>query len=369
MKRDREDSDDEQLQSSRVRLGGDSGLNDTSDASNLDESDQNRDFTKPSGKKHREKTTFTIAWICALPKEAIPAVLLLDEEYEPLYVPEDDNSYYFGRMDRHKIVIATLPKGSYGEISSAGVAHNIARSFPSIRLCLLVGIGAGIPSEENDIRLGDVVISIPSGNLGGVVQFDFGTEYADRPFQLKGSLNKPPDALAAATSSFEINDQMGKSKIPQLLAQAQKKMVKNPSRYRYPGVEKDHLFPPNYPCKSEGRTCRDCDKNQVDLRRSGYRSCVDPIIHYGIIASGSKLMRNPLLRDELMEKYGAKCIEMEAAGIMNKLPCLVIRGICDYADSHKNDFWQDYAALAASACARELLGFVSPILYKKTSEE
>ena len=65
-----------------------------------------------------------------------------------------------------------------------------------------------------------------------------------------------------------------------------------------------------------------------------------------------------------MRKYDAKCIEMEAAGIVNHLPCLVIRGICDYADSHKNDDWQGYAALTASACARELLEFVSPMLVR-----
>jgi hypothetical protein len=46
---------------------------------------------------------------------------------------------------------------------------------------------------------------------------------------------------------------------------------------------------------------------------------------------------------------------MEAAGLMNDFPCLVIRGICDYADSHKNDCWQRYAAAAAAACAKEIL--------------
>lgn len=159
------------------------------------------------GRKKRLKVEdFTIGWICALPKEAIPAVLLLDEEYEPTHVPLDSNSYYFGRIGKHKIVIATLPKGSYGEISASGIAHDMARSFSSIRLCLLVGIGAGVPSEENDIRLGDVVVSAPAGDLGGVVQFDFGTEFVDMPFKRKGSLNKPPDALGSATSKFEIND-------------------------------------------------------------------------------------------------------------------------------------------------------------------
>jgi hypothetical protein len=46
---------------------------------------------------------------------------------------------------------------------------------------------------------------------------------------------------------------------------------------------------------------------------------------------------------------------MEAAGLMDGFPCLVIRGICDYADSHKSKNWQRYSAAAAAAYAKELL--------------
>ena len=50
---------------------------------------------------------------------------------------------------------------------------------------------------------------------------------------------------------------------------------------------------------------------------------------------------------------------MEAAGLMDSFPCLVIRGICDYADSHKNKRWQPYAAATAAAFAKELLGVIN----------
>ncbi|KAJ0382563.1 hypothetical protein COL922a_012294 [Colletotrichum nupharicola] len=43
---------------------------------------------------------------------------------------------------------------------------------------------------------------------------------------------------------------------------------------------------------------------------------------------------------------------------MNNFPCLVIRGICDYADSHKNDRWQNYAALTAAGYAKALLAII-----------
>jgi nucleoside phosphorylase len=62
---------------------------------------------------------------------------------------------------------------------------------------------------------------------------------------------------------------------------------------------------------------------------------------------------------------------MEAAGLMSDFPCLVIRGICDYSDSHKNKAWQEYAAATAAAFAKELLQFVSAkqLLQEKTITE
>ncbi|KAF3235111.1 hypothetical protein TWF192_001077 [Orbilia oligospora] len=52
---------------------------------------------------------------------------------------------------------------------------------------------------------------------------------------------------------------------------------------------------------------------------------------------------------------------MEAAGLINVFPCLVIRGICDYADSHKNKIWQPHAVIVAAAFAKELLGYVQGV--------
>lgn len=80
------------------------------------------------------------------------------------------------------------------------------------------------------------------------------------------------------------------------------------------------------------------------------------VVHYGKIASGNQVMRHAAKRDRVSSEFGGVlCFEMEAAGLMNSFPCLVIRGICDYADSHKNKRWQAYAAGAAAAYAKELL--------------
>lgn len=81
-------------------------------------------------------------------------------------------------------------------------------------------------------------------------------------------------------------------------------------------------------------------------------------------------MKDAIQRDELAKATGEECIcfEMEAAGIMNTFPCLVIRGICDYADSHKNDRWQGYAAATAAAYAKELLEVIPCVDLQRTEK-
>jgi nucleoside phosphorylase len=73
-------------------------------------------------------------------------------------------------------------------------------------------------------------------------------------------------------------------------------------------------------------------------------------------------MKDGIERDILAKRHDVLCFETEAAGIMHAIPALVIRGICDYADSHKNKRWQRYAAATAAAYARFLLLHVRPPL-------
>ncbi|PON26682.1 hypothetical protein TGAM01_v204183 [Trichoderma gamsii] len=103
--------------------------------------------------------------------------------------------------------------------------------------------------------------------------------------------------------------------------------------------------------------CRSCDKTRTVKRKPR-----DIRIHYGLIASGNQVIKDAAIRDKLKKDLGnhVLCIEMEAAGLMNNFPCMVIRGICDYADSHKNDAWQEHAAAVAAAFAKELLEYVQP---------
>lgn len=55
-----------------------------------------------------------------------------------------------------------------------------------------------------------------------------------------------------------------------------------------------------------------------------------PVIHCGLIATANTLMNDAFIRDVLSREKDVLCFEMEAAGLMNHFPCLVVRGICDF---------------------------------------
>ncbi|KAN0087059.1 hypothetical protein V8E54_000747 [Elaphomyces granulatus] len=304
---------------------------------------------------------YTVAWICALPLEAAAAKAILDKTHLQLSQSEaDDNAYMLGEISGHNIVIACLPSGVYGTISAATVAANMRNTFPSIRFGLMVGIGGGVPSTNNDIRLGDVVVSKPTGVLGGVVQYDYGKTVASGVFQQTGMMNQPPQVLLNAVARLHADEILGNNQsIVEVISNALNTNVQAKSRslFSRPADGHDRLFNPAYDHPLSEDTCINCDQRELIHRHP--RTLDKPQIHYGLIASGNQVMKHGETRDRLGKEYGMLCFEMEAAGLMNQLPCLVIRGICDYSDSHKNKHWQGYAALAAAAYARILLSVVS----------
>ena len=281
---------------------------------------------------------YTVGWICALPIEAAAATAMLDEIHEEprKRLPNDHNVYTLGRIGEHNVVIACLPSGVYGTNPAATIAAQMLSSFESIRVGLMVGIGGGVPSAEKDIRLGDVVVSKPGGTFGGVVQYDRG-KIAEGKFERTGSLNKPPQVLLSAVSAMEKKHMMGESKISEFLKDMFRKYPRMQERFSYHCTQHDPL-----------------------LATHGRHSGVEPVVHYGLVASGNQVIKDAASRDQLRQELGGDvlCFEMEAAGLMDIFPCIVIRGICDYADYRKNDIWQGYAAATAAACAKELLGII-----------
>ena len=300
-----------------------------------------------------DREDYTVAWICALPIEMAAAEGMLDEFHPPLpRAPHDDNAYTFGRIGQHNVVLANLPKGVTGVVSAAVVAEKIRHSFPSLRIGLMVGIGGGVPSDENDIRLGDVVVSKPTRTEGGVVQYDFGKTIQEGKFQRTGSLNQPPDVLLNAVAHLEARHIREDNKIQTFLDEMMKKTPRMEKDYKYQGAENDRLYLATYDHDPHMKDCKKCDSNQL-VSRDPRQNAAE--VFYGLLASANQVMKHGKTRDTLGEELGIICFEMEAAGLMNRFPCLVVRGICDYADSHKNDKWQKHAAGTAAAYTKELL--------------
>ncbi|KAK6544651.1 hypothetical protein TWF694_001340 [Orbilia ellipsospora] len=297
---------------------------------------------------------YTIGWIAALPIEMDAARAMLDEIHDTVgNRPGDCNTYLFGAIEAHNVVITCLPE--YGTISAAVVASHMESSFPSLRYYLMVGIGGGVPTPNKnvDIRLGDIVVSKPTGVFPGVVQYDYGKTLAGGRFERVGTLNKPSRDLLAATAQVQRN------RITNLVSEAGRRDPKNMIRFAHPGQDQDQLFQAEYDHNGED-TCDNCDKDRRVDRSS--RETDEPVIHYGLIGSGNRVMKDGRTRDRISQQCGGiYCFEMEAAGLMDILPSIVIRGICDYSDSHKNKHWQGYAAATAAAYAKLLISVIPPI--------
>ncbi|THW60746.1 purine and uridine phosphorylase [Aureobasidium pullulans] len=309
---------------------------------------------------------YTIGWIAALHIELAAATVMLDEEHPKLpYDERDPNQYTLGHIGEHNVVIACLPAGQTGTSAATAVATQMLNKFKSIRIGFLVGIGGGVPSPKADIRLGDVVVSLPDMGHGGVVQYDLGKAEAKGHFRRTGHLNTPPKLLLSVVTKARARYEVGESKHVQYLAKFSETTILK-KRFSRNSTGQDKLFQPTYD-HAGGTTCENC-KSEMLLDRplrevdgpSGADSTVE--VHFGTIASGNMVMKDANMRDNISEQLGGHilCFEMEAAGLMNDFPCLVVRGICDYADSHKQDQWQRYAAATAAAYTKELLMWTPP---------
>ncbi|KAJ0413024.1 nucleoside phosphorylase domain-containing protein [Aspergillus carlsbadensis] len=315
----------------------------------------------PPRVKRLPHSDYTIGWICAIAVEREAAVAVLDETHKPpLSVAHNDkNTYTLGNIGRHNVVICSLPPGEYGIQAATRVANHMISTFPRIQATLMVGIAGGAPSETTDIRLGDVVVSTPTESSPAVLQYDRGKTMPSGLLS-SGILNKPSEMLSSAAVTLRSRHQGNDSVIPQILSEMQ---AQHPEKWRPPKAV-DELFASTYEHSNGEGTCANCDRNKLVQRP--VRSGTVPVIHYGLIGSANQVMKHGRTRDELQKKFGILCFEMEAAGLMNDMPCLVIRGICDYSDSHKNKAWQSFAAATAAAYAKELLGVV-PLRHQSDS--
>ncbi|RDA85560.1 hypothetical protein CP532_3321 [Ophiocordyceps camponoti-leonardi (nom. inval.)] len=342
-----------------------------------------RVFRRPSCRRD-----FQIAIICALTLEYDAASLLVDEFWdedsaEYGRMSGDTNIYRNGRIGTHDVVLMVLP--NMGKASVAGSAASLRTSYPSLKLVFLVGICGGVPSSGSHYALlGDVVIG------EGIIQYDFGRQYPGKFLPKEtmegnlGSPNKDVRSLMAYCKSSHGREDIRTNAATYLKTMqdaASKKYYR--TDYRYPGLAEDKLYRATYRHKHRqsscdicsGETDRVCDeaakascaelgceeKELIYRKRSegpidaqkGHDPCPD--IHIGRLASGDTVMKSGEHRDQIAKQHDIIAFEMEGAGAWDEVPCVVVKGICDYADSHKSKEWQPYAAATASAVVKAIL--------------
>jgi nucleoside phosphorylase len=321
---------------------------------------------------------YTVGVICALTVEKVAACCFLDKSHPRLksQSASDNNDYTLGQIGEHNVVIAGLPLGRYGTTNAAIVARDMARTFPNIRFGLMVGIGGGVPSEGHDIRLGDIVVGISKNGKNELLQYDFGKTIQNRSFQRIETRNNTPLVLQNAVGGLEADYNLNGHQLQMSIHDALNAHKRIKRQYKKPDEKSDVLYKSDYlhPNGSGGDCSVLCgnksehvvrrpalsDNNEEDDSETDEISRDDPTIHYGLIASANQLMKNAEIRDSLAKEAGVLCFEMEAAGLQDHFPCLVIRGICDYSDTHKNDQWHGYAAISAAAYAKDLLNRIPP---------
>ena len=304
---------------------------------------------------------YTVGWVCAITTEFVAACSFFDEEYDQNieFSENDNNTYAFGRIGTHNVVVGTLLDQEYGTSSATIVANGMLQSFPNIRIGLMVGIAGGAPSSKHDIRLGDIVVSSPNGaeRHGGVLQYDFEGTIQHRSFQITGYLGQPPTAVRTAISSLKAKYER-KGHNLKLDGDAALNNIKKKSRFFLPPKQTDNLYMSHIK-HSLGFTssCSDSCGQGPNLVVRNERATEDdnPAVHYGLVARANRLMDSADLRDKLSMEQNILCFDMDVEEMIQQFPFLVVRGICDYSDSHQKGEWHGYAALMAAAYARDVL--------------
>ena len=280
-----------------------------------------------------------IGIITALPKECAAMKMMMYDVKECFF---DDKGaghrYFLGKLKSanaktHRVALAQCGMGNN---KAAIRATNMLNHFKAIDSIIMVGIAGGIPSYQStdkQIRLGDIVVS------NGITQYDFIKETPEET-ENRSNSDKPSAQLLEAIDvmkTYEYEDVYPWHEYIDKFASG--------PHFSKPAESTDKLY------DLEDKPC----EHPYDSTRTKY-----PKVFMGKIASANTLLKNPNKRDALKSTYGVLAVEMEASGIADatwnhEVGYLVVRGICDYCDTHKNDLWQEYAALVAAAYTRSLI--------------
>lgn len=327
-----------------------------------------------------DRNGFHIAIICALRIESDAVSLLFDEIFERQYGREngDSNTYTTGRIGNHAVVLLLLPK--MGMEAAAAGARSLQSSYINIKLALLVGVCGALPQiSGQDAFLGDVIIS------KNIVNYDLGRQYPDK-FVVRSTediLGQPNNDIRGLLACLEGEYELGRLQMTAVakLASLQAKAIEEKRRTKYtiPPDDTDKMFPPDYKHMHYENDCDDCyaepsrfceAASKLSCNDSGCESSISvwrqnrqqerpaklvPQVFIGTIACGNAVMKSGEHRNAVAEEHKVIAFEMEGAGAWSEVPCIIVKGICDYADSHKNKQWQNFAAATAASVAVAIL--------------
>ncbi|KAI9035586.1 uncharacterized protein KD926_003246, partial [Aspergillus affinis] len=339
----------------------------------------------------KSRIDFAIAIICALPLEAEAVEALFDETYNRFgkhYGKQrgDANAYVNGRISKHDVVLCYMP--GMGKGSAASVASSLLVSYTGIKLALVVGIcgGAPPPPKYQEIFLGDVIIS------DSVIEYDFGRQYPGG-FQpktgLKDTLGRLSREIRALLNGLRAEN--ARSELQDQTQQYLHSLQQTGTKWCHPRV-RDVLFQASYPHKHSdhaspaGCSCsgsdvpdqiceealgKECDELECDqgqqVRCREISDAIQTSIYIGPVASADTVVKSGQHRDEIVKREKVIGFEMEGTGVWDNVPCVIIKGVCDYADSHKSKVWQAYAAATGASVAKAFLEYWMPANHKDAS--
>ncbi|KAL4814761.1 nucleoside phosphorylase domain-containing protein [Aspergillus spinulosporus] len=344
---------------------------------------------------------FEIAIFSVLKAERDAIEAALDEEYECdgfaySRAPSDINTYTVGRLGYHHVVLVYLPH--MGSIGSAPAAASIKATFPGIKLALVVGVCGVSPYLKDEcgreVILGDVLIST------GVVKINSGQQYPDRlalRTEVEHTLGRAPTVVRGFLDKLQGVRAHGRLKA-KATRYANAIMKGLGGRGAYPGADQDKLFSSKYRHKHQDPNkcsicarcteplhgvCDDalisscaslgCDDERLIRRRrledakrpqiAGFSSGgatitedpLQPCIWFGQFACSEFVLSSEIYRDQLARDDFVVAFETEGAGIWEHLPTIIIKGAWNYADSHNDRSWQQYAAITAAACTKAVV--------------
>jgi|GEM_PF-4823604 len=298
----------------------------------------------------RQQPVPTVGIITALPLEtsAVRAILGEPEQFD---VPGTGagRTYWKAEIPSprggvHHIVLA---QGDMGNNPAAIRATQLHAHFPGVKTIIMCGIAGGVPNPNtatDHVRLGDIVVS----SQKGIVQYDFVKRTVQKKSkvaaqEVRATSHRPSAMLIDVARRLESDMHFGKYPWEAWIQKGLERLG-----WTRPGDASDLLA--------------DSANPAIILTHplDSQRRLGQPRVFSAPIASANTLLKDPLQRDALRKQFGVKAVEMEGSGIQDatwshEVGYLVVRGICDYCDSNKNDVWQPYAAIVAAAYVRAIL--------------